>query len=266
MGIGLIFRDMVSDADGIYVSQQGFTHSVVDRIDPTTGALVELATPEGSNDYVHLALTDSTLYFEALESLYGIPRSGGSPITVLASQSKTGQMLVVGARLFVNETSTRPLAEIDMTSGTITEHERAITGMVRDGSDIYFTQADGVYVAPGANFATVQPLVAGKFTLLGVAGNAVYLFAGSEVRRLPKTGGETQAVMSVDPQGKVALANDMLVFTQSAPDRVYVCTAGLDGTRPTVHGYLPAGVPSMLNADANYVYAVHGFYMVRFGR
>jgi hypothetical protein len=215
---------------------------------------------------VHLALADDTLYFQAQESLYSIPRTGGSTSTVLASISVFGQMLAVGQRLFVNETSTRPLSEIDMTSGTVTQHELGITGMARDGSDIYFTQADGLYRAPNADFANVQTLTAAKATLLGVAGNYVYLLVGSEVQRLPKAGGDAQTVLTVDPKGKVALANDALVFTQSATDRVYICTASLDGTHPTVHGYLPAGVPSLLNADAKHVYAVQGFYMVHFGR
>jgi DNA-binding beta-propeller fold protein YncE len=257
---------MVRDANGIYVSQQGFTHSEVDSLDPATGALVPLATPEGSNDYVHIALTDSSLYFSALDTLYSIPRAGGSTSTVLASLGKFGQMLVVGQRLFVNETSTRPLAEIDMASGELTEHTLSVTGMVRDGSDIYFTQADGTYVAPSADFSSVKTLLSGKSTLLGVMGDWVYVVVGSEVQRLPKTGGDTQAIMAVDAQGKVALASDALVFTRSASDRVYVCTAGLDGTHPTIHGYLPTGVPSLLGADAHHIYAVQGFYMLRFGR
>jgi len=267
MGVALIFAEMVSDANGIYVSQQGFTHSEVDRIDPTSGMLVPLATPDGSNDHVYLGLTDSSIYFEANDAVYSIPRAGGTSTSVLPSVTAWGPMAVVGQRLFINSSSTQPLTEVDLSSGTVTPHDKGITGIARDGSDIYFTKTDGVYLAPSANFASVQTLAPGPISaLLGVSGNWVYVLVGSDVRRLPKTGGDTQVVMTLEPQGIVRLASDALVFTRPASDRVYVCTAGLDGTQPTVHGYLPAGVPSKLNADANFVYAVQGFYMVHFGR
>jgi hypothetical protein len=266
-----IFSELARDENGTYFSLQGSGNSDLAKLDPTTGMLVDLAAPPGDNEHVRLALGDDVIYFDSQNALFSIPRAGGAITPLLPHLPFVNQFVVVGQRLFASISLSTELDEIALSDGTTTVHARDVASMVRDGSDIYFAQADALYRAPGADFDAAVMLAAGPAaSLLGVAGDWIYALGGADaeraIRRYPKAGGEGQIIWTLGSRGAAALSNDALVFTLQDSLRQYVCTVDLEGKKPTIVGYLSLSGVSFLASDPSYVYAVTGFNLLRFKR
>jgi hypothetical protein len=266
-----MFWELARDANGTYFSLQSRGISDVAKLDPTAGRLVDLAAPPGDNQYVRLALGDDVIYFDSENALFSVPRAGGEVTPLLPHLPFVNQFVVVGQRLFASIVLSSELDEIALSDGTTTVHARNVASMVREGSDIYFAEADALYRAPGADFDAAVMLAAGPAArLLGVAGDWIYALGGADaeraIRRYPKAGGEGQILWTLGSNGTASLSNDALVFTTQDSIRQYVCTVDLDGKKPTIVGYLTVAGASFLAADPSYVYAVSGYDLLRFKR
>ena len=264
-----IFSEVARDSNGTYFSEQRSGSSSLWSADPATGALVQLAQPSGDNMHIRLALDDQLLYFISDETLYSIPRGGGQPTQLLPNLPNPDRFAVVAGRMFAKVALSPEVDEIDLTQGTTTKHDSDVTSLLRDGNDLYFAVDNAVYRAPGGDYSAATMLGSPATTLLGFASDSVYALGGADteraVRRFPKAGGGGQAVYALDSAGHAALANDALAFTHKNGTRYYICTAGLDGNSPTIHGYV-SSAPDLLAADEQYIYATVGFNMVRLKR
>ena len=107
-------------------------------------------------------------------------------------------------------------------------------------------------------------------TLLGISGDWIHAVGGAgaerATRRFPKAGGAGERLRTLAAKEMASLADDALLFTRQEGARLYLCASGLDGKSPTIYGFLQTSELGFLTADHNFVYAVHGFNMVRFKR
>lgn len=264
-----IFSEIARDASGIFVSEQGSSNSHLWSIDAATGTLVELAKQPGDNMHLRLALDDQRLFFISDRTLFSVPRAGGEPSQLLPALPNANEFAVVGGRMFAKIALDPEVHEIDLAQGTSIVHERDATSLLRDGDDLFFAQAGDLYRAVGADIAAASKIASPVTTILGLVGDSLYAVGGAEaeraVRRFPMAGGNGETVFTLGAKGLVALANDGIAFTRQDGARHYVCTAGLDGKAPTVHGYLSTA-PSLLAVDEHHVYVTFGFNMVRMKR
>lgn len=266
----LAVSEFARDDAGLYFSRQASSYSLLYELAADTGAPLELARPPGDNVSVGLSLADDLLYFDVRSTLFSIPRAGGDISEPLAQLPVTGQFVVVGDRVFSDDPFDPEVHEIDLNDGSTVVHPRNVTSMLRDGTDLYFVEADTLYLASGAKFDATRELAPGPVgTLLGIEGDHVYALGGTDseraVRRFPKTGGTSELIRTLGSKGTAALGPDAVVFTHTERDREFVCTVDLAGKHPTIHGYLPAA-PSLLAASANHLYAAIGFNLVRLAR
>jgi hypothetical protein len=264
-----IFSEVARDSNGTYFSEQRSSSSSLWSADPATGALVQLAEPPGDNMHLRLALDDQLLYFISDQTLYSIPRGGGQPTQLLPNLPNPDKFAVVAGRMFAKVALSPEVDEIDLTQGTTTKHDSDVTSLLSDGNDLYFAVGNAVYRAQGGDYSAATMLASPATTLLGFASDSVYALGGTDtdraVRRFPKAGGSGQVVYALGSVGLAALANDALAFTHKNGTRYYICTVGLDGSSPTIHGYL-SSAPDLLAADEHYIYATFGFNMVRLKR
>jgi hypothetical protein len=264
-----IFSEVARDAKGIFISEQRSSSSSLWSIDGATGTLVQLAEPPGDNMHLRLALDDQLLYFISNRTLYSVPRAGGEPTQLLPDLPNANEFAVIGGRMFAKIALEPELHEIDIAQGTSTVHGRDTTSLLGDGNDLYFGEAGSLYRAVGADMSAASMLASPVAIILGFVGDSLFAIGGADaeraIRRFPKGGGNGELVIGLGSKGLAALANDGVAFTFPDGGRHYVCTAGLDGKAPTVHGYLSTE-PSLLAVDEHYVYATFGFNMVRMKR
>ncbi len=264
-----VFSEIARDASGTFISEQRSSSSSLWSIDGATGTLLQLAEPPGDNMHLRLALDDQLLYFISNHTLYSVPRAGGEPSELLPELPNANEFAVVGGRMFAKIALEPEVHELDWAQGTSVVHNRDTTSLLREGTDLYFAEAGTLYRAVGADIAAASMLASPVTTILGFVGDSLYAVGGADteraVRRFPKAGGNGEVVFTLGAQGLAALANDGVAFTRQDGSRHYVCTVGLDGKTPTVHGYLSTA-PSLLAADEHYVYVTFGFNMARMER
>lgn len=264
-----IFSEVARDASGNFISEQRSSSSALWSIDAATGTLMPLAQPPGDNVHLRMALDEQLLYFISDRTLFSVPRAGGEPSQLLPELPNTEQFAVLGGRLFAQISLDPELHEIDLAQGTSVVHDRDATSLLRDGNDLYFAEGGSLYLAVGANIAGATNIASPVTTILGFVGDSLYAIGGADaertVRRFPKAGGTGEVVVTLGAKGVAALANDAVAFSRPDGTKHYVCTVGLDGKSPTVHGYL-SSQPALLAADAGHVYATFGFNMVRMKR
>jgi hypothetical protein len=264
-----VFTEFARDASGIFVSEQRSGSSSLWSIDAATGTLVQLAEPPGDNMHLRLALDDQLLYFISARTLFSVPRAGGEPSQLLPELPNSDQFAVVGGRMFAKIALDPEVHELDWAQGTSTVHQRDATSLLRDGNDLYFAEAGALYRAVGADMAAAAMLASPVTTILGFVGDSLYAVGGADteraVRRFPKAGGNGETVFTLGAKALAALANDRVAFTRQDGARHYICSVGLDGKAPTIHGYLSTA-PSLLAVDEHYVYVTFGFNMVRMKR
>ena len=264
-----IFSEVARDGNGNFISEQRSGSSALWSIDGATGTLLKLAQPPGDNMHLRMALDEQLLYYISDRTLFSVPRAGGEPSQLLPELPFTQQFAVAGGRLFAKISLDPEVHEIDLAQGTSVVHERDATSLLRDGDDLYLAVAGALYRATGGDVPAAANIASPVTTILGLVGDSIYAIGGVDaertVRRFPKTGGNGEVVVTLGAKGIAALANDGVAFSRQDGTRHYVCSVGLDGKSPTVHGYLTTQ-PALLAADAGHVYATYGFNLVRMKR
>jgi hypothetical protein len=201
-----------------------------------------------------------------------MPRAGGDGTQLPPELPFINQFEVVDDKRLFGKVSLDPeVDEIDIVDGTKTPHSRDASSLLRDGSDLYFAEAGVLKKATGADLDAATMLAAGPVeTLLGIAGDWIYGVGGADaeraVRRFPKAGGAAEVLRTLGAKETASLGDNALLFTRQDGTRQYVCAAGLDGKNPIIYGFLETSGVSFLTADANFIYAVTGFNVVRFKR
>lgn len=264
-----IFSDVARDGNGVFFSEQRSSSSSLWSVDPASGALVQLAEPPGDNRHIRLALGDELLYFVDDRTLFSVPREGGEPAQLLSELPNTDLFEVVDQRLFAKVALDPEVHEFDLAGGAPVVHALDPTSFARDGNDLYYAETASLYQSVGADLSSATALGAPATQILGFTGDRLYALGGAgeerAVHRFSKTGDGGEVVFVLGSSGLAALANDAVAFSRQDGSRHYICTVDLEGNAPTIHGYLPNS-PSLLAADASFVYVTMGFNMLRIRR
>ena len=228
------------------------------------GHVTVVTTAECIGDF---ALDGTNLYFTTPTSVMSIPKTGGSPATLSATQGSAGQLSVSGSTVYWIDTDagsgTSALMSAPIGGGPAALRSSASRFMAASSAGFFFvTDRDVEAVASGQTSDTL--LATGTFGPITADAQSVYVVdygttdtPTNTLKRLPAAGGTPVTLASVPSVGMGFVTDGAYVYwiDGSTSDIVRVPVGG--GTPAT---FVPGDgqCPSSLAVDGASVYWVNG--------